>query len=432
MTCLACICVLFFISSAHAAPKIQHWVTDNGVRVYFFPAHELPMLDLRVVFDAGAAKDGDKHGLALLTNGLMAEGAGQWDSTQIAERFEGVGAGFSNGAYRDMSLLSLRSLTDKKLLNTALETFKVVLNDPRFPKEAFEREKSRLLVSLARKKQSPAAIANEAFYRAVYKNHPYAFSADGEVETVKALTTDDLKAFYDQYFVAKNAIVALVGDVSRAQAESIVNRVTGDLTVGKAAAKTKSAAPLDQAEVISIDFPSSQTHILVGQQGMKRGDPDYFPLYIGNHILGGSGLVSVLADEIREKRGLAYSAYSYFIPMRAEGPFILGLQTKNESADEALTVLRETLSNFVEKGPTEAQLIAAKKNLVGGFALKIASNKKIVENLASIGFYGLRLDYLDKFIEKVEAVDIAQIKDAFRRRVHPDNMVTVIVGGKTK
>jgi len=417
-------------SSVQAAPKIQHWVTDNGVRVYFFPAHELPMLDLRVVFDAGAAKDGDKHGLALLTNGLMAEGAGQLSSDQISESFEGVGAGFGNSSHRDMSLLSLRSLTDKKLLDAALKTFKIVLNEPNFPVDAFEREKSRLLIGLERQKQSPGAISNKAFYKALYGTHPYAFDANGDIDSVKALTTDDLKAFYKQYFVAKNAVVALVGDVSRQQAEEIVKMVTSDLPQGEIAQKVAAIKALDKAEEIKIDFPSSQSHILVGQPGMRRGDDDYFPLYIGNHILGGGGLVSILSDEIREKRGLAYSSYSYFIPMRENGPFILGLQTKNKSSDEALKVLRATLKRFVEKGPSKAELIAAKKNLVGGFALRIASNKKIVENLASIGFYGLPLDSMDQFISKVEAVDAKQVRDAFQRRINPDKMVTVVVGGK--
>jgi len=418
------------ITQGFAAPKIQHWVSDKGVRVYFFPAPELPMMDMRVVFDAGAAKDGDKHGLALLTNGMLAEGAGDLSADAIAERFESIGASFGNSSHRDMSLLSLRSLTEKKLLDAALETFKVVLTDPKFPEEAFERERSRLLIGLERQKQSPSAISNKAFYKALYNDHPYAYPANGEIESVKAITVADMEAFYEKYFVAKNAVVALVGDLSREQAESIVDSVIGGLPEGEAAVRTPSSSALSKANEIRIEHPSSQSHILVGQAGMKRGDPDYFPLYIGNHILGGSGLVSILADEIREKRGLAYSSYSYFIPMRAEGPFILGLQTKNKSANEALKVLRETLKRFVDKGPSKEELVAAKKNLVGGFALKIASNKKIVENLASIGFYDMPLDYLDKFIANVEAVDAKQVKEAFQRRIDPTKMVTVVVGGE--
>ncbi len=419
---------LFSVAASQAAPKIQHWVTDNGVRVYFFPAPELPMMDLRVVFDAGATKDGKKLGLALLTNGMLAEGAGGFDTTVIAEQFDSVGASFSNSSHRDMSVVSLRSLTERKLLDTALGMFKTVLNEPDFPEAAFERERKRLLIGLESEKQSPKVIAKLAFFKAIYGDHVYANKTNGTVDTVSALTVSDLKAFYKKYFVAKNAIVALVGDVSRAQAEAIVKQVTGDLSAGNAAPAIAKVKPLTAAKNVRIQFPSMQSHILVGQPGMKRGDPDYFPLYVGNHTLGGSGLVSILAEEIREKRGLAYSSYSYFSPMRENGPFIMGLQTKNASVEEALTVLKVTLTKYVNEGPTEKEFEATKMNLTGGFALKISSNRKIVENLASIGFYGLPLDYLDQYIENVEAVTLDQVKDAFKRRLDVSKLVTVVVG----
>jgi zinc protease len=161
---------------------------------------------------------------------------------------------------------------------------------------------------------------------------------------------------------------------------------------------------------------------------MRRGDPDYLPLYLGNHILGGSGLVSRISDEIREKRGLSYSANSYFSPMAVEGPYLLSLQTKNDSTEEALTVLHATLAQFIAEGPTEAELIAAKKNITGGFALNIDSNKDILGYIAMIGFYALPLDYLDTFIDQINAVSVAQIHDAFKRRIHPDKMVLITVG----
>ncbi len=425
--------VLAFVSfTSQAGEKIQHWVTDNGVRVYFYPAPELPMMDLRIVFDAGAARDGDKKGVALMTNGMLAEGAGNWDSGEIAARFDGVGAVFSNSSHRDMSVMSLRSLTDEKLLKTALTTFTTVLTNPTFPKDAFERERKRLLIGLERQKQSPDAISDKVFYSALYGDHPYASETTGEIETVQAMTIADLKAFYQQYFVAKNAVIALVGALDREQAEKLVNDVVADLSVGSIAEAIPEVNKLDKADKIEIAFPSSQSHIMVGQPGIKRGDADYFPLYVGNHVLGGSGMVSKLFDEIREKRGLAYSSYSYFIPMRQQGPFLLGLQTKNESADAALKVLHDVVADFVKNGPSEKDLIAAKKNLVGGFALRIASNKSMVENLASIGFYNQPLDYLETFISNVEAVTLAQVKDAFQRRVNPDKLVTVIVGDTSK
>jgi len=425
---LLIISLLFIAGNALAAPKIQHWTSANGVRVFFFPADSLPMMDMRVVFDAGAARDGKKHGLALLTNGLLAEGAGEWDTGQIAERFDGVGASFSNSSHRDMSVLSLRTLTQKELMETALETFKVVLTQPTFPVDAFERERKRLLIGLESQKQSPKAISDKAFYENLYNGHPYSHMSSGDVDTVNALNIEDLKAFYKKYFVAKNAVVALVGALSREEAEKIVDNVFSDLATGEIAPALPEVSALSEPKNIEINFPSTQSHLLVGQPGIKRGDADYFPLYVGNHVLGGSGLVSTLSDEIREKRGLSYSSYSYFVPMREQGPFLMGLQTKNETAQEALDVLLEVLERFVAEGPTQVQLDAAKKNLTGGFALRIASNGKIVENLASIGFYGLPLDYLDQYISKVDAVTLKQVKDAFKRRISPSKLVTVVVG----
>ncbi|MFP5504962.1 MAG: M16 family metallopeptidase, partial [Gammaproteobacteria bacterium] len=179
-----------------------------------------------------------------------------------------------------------------------------------------------------------------------------------------------------------------------------------------------------------IEHPSSQTHILIGQPGMRRDDPDYFALYVGNHVLGGGGLVSRLSNEVREKRGLSYSVYSYFLPMTERGPFQMGLQTRNDQADEAVRVLRETLAAYVAEGPTAAELEAAKNNITGGQALRIDSNRKILEYLAVIGFYDLPLDYLETFNAKVEAVTLAQVREVFQRRIRPERMLTVRVGGE--
>ncbi len=420
---------LYTGTAAQAAPEIQHWTSANGARVYFVPAPELPMVDVRIVFDAGSAKDGDQAGLAQLTNDLLSEGAGTLDADQIAERFEGVGANFGASALRDMAVVSLRSLTDPKLLEPALDTLSLVLREPTFPEAAFERERNRTLIGLRAEQQDPGAIAAKAFYRAVFASHPYAIPSNGTEESLKALARADVQAFHRRYYVAKNATVAIVGAVDRNGAQAIVERVLGKLPAGRAAATVPTVPALNNAEVTRIHHPSEQTHVLLGQPGMKRDDPDYFALYVGNHVLGGSGLVSRVSEEIREKRGLSYSAYSYFMPMRAAGPFTAGLQTRNDQAEEALGVLRQTLQGYISDGPSEQELTAAKKNITGGFALRVDSNAKIVENLAMIGFYNLPLDYLNTFIAKVEAVSVEQVRDAFQRRLDPEHMATVIVGG---
>ncbi len=421
----------FFSSAAvFAGPQIQHWTTGNGARVYFVPAPELPMIDLRVTFDAGAARDGADGGVALLTNALLAEGAGGLDANRISERFESVGARFSSSAHRDMATVGLRSLSDPQYLEPALTTLAAIIGQPDFPKDAFKRERSRMLIGLQQRKQSPGALADEAFYKAVFGDHPYAGQPSGTEATVKALTPEKLRAFYQRYYVGRNAVIAIVGDLDRAAAATLAERIIGKLPAGEPAPELPAVKDLTKAVEVSIEHPSTQTHILLGAPGMKRGDPDYFPLYVGNHILGGSGLVARLSGEIREKRGLAYSAYSYFRPMRKRGPYTLGAQTRNASAGETLAVMRETLATFIVEGPSEEELEAAKKNITGGFPLRISSNKKIIDYIGMIGFYNLPLDYLDTFNAKVEAVTVTDIKDAFQRRIHPDRMAVVTVGGK--
>lgn len=415
---------------ALANPDIQHWQTANGAQVYFVPAPELPMVDIRMVFDAGSARDGKQPGIAMLTSGMLEEGAAGLDADTIARRFEDIGAQFSAGAYRDMATVGLRSLTKAAILKPALKTFTQVLSKPDFPQKALQRVRKQLLTGLQQQEQDPGAIASKAFFRALYGNHPYASPSKGTIASVKGMQRKALIDFYRRYYVARNAVIAIVGALDIEAAKRMAEEVTAGLAAGSHAAALPPPAPLEKAKAEHIEYPSTQTHLLMGQPGVARGDADYFPLYVGNHILGGSGFGSRITEEVREKRGLSYSAYSYFSPMRAAGPFVLGLQTRNDSADKARKVLRETLEKFRNEGPTAKELEAAKKNITGGFPLKVDSNSDILGYIAMIGFYGLPLDYLDNFNATIEAVTQQQIRDAFQRRVDPARMVTVTVGKK--
>ena len=419
--------------AAWAAPEIQHWSTKNGARVYFVPAPELPMVDVRIVFDAGSARDNETTGLAALTSNLLNDGAhsndGELNADAIADRFASLGAQFGSGVDRDTASVSLRSLSQPTVLQPALDTLALLLQRPSFPAAAFERERDRTRVGLRAQAQSPGDIASKAFYRALYGQHPYATEQAGTEASLDQLTRDHLVAFHQRYYVARNAVIAIVGALSNSEAVALADTLAGGLPAGEAAPALPKVEALSAARTIEIPHPSAQTHILLGQPGLRRIDPDYFPLLVGNHILGGSGLVSRLSDEIREKRGLAYSSYSYFLPLREAGPFTLGLQTRNEQTGEALQVLRDTLRTFTKHGPTARELKAAQQNITGGFALRIDSNAKLIEYLALIGFYNLPLNFLDTYSQHVEAVTLAQIKDAFRRRVQPEQMVTVVVGG---
>lgn len=422
-----------FITPVSAAPTIEHWQTETGVQVYFVAAPELPMVDIKVVFDAGSARDPQKQfGVATLTNGLLNEGAGGLTAEKIAEQFDNVGAQFSNNVDKDMASISLRSLTEPQLLEPALKLFTTVLTHPDFQANDFERVRQQVLVGLKYQEQSPDNIADNTFYQTLYQNHPYAVETQGTSESVAALTVAEVKAFYQKYYVAKNALVAIVGAVDRAQAELLAQQITKDLPVGETPAPLPQPTALTEAKNIHIEYPATQTTVYLGQLGIARKDPDYFSLYVGNHILGGSGLVSRLSEEIREKRGLVYSTTSYFYLNKVPGTFILELKTRNDQAETALQVAKETLKNFITSDISEKQLAAAKQNIIGGFPQRIDSNREKLSYLSTIGFYQLPLDYLDKFPAQVEAVTADSIKAAFARKLQLDKLLTVTVGKKAE
>jgi zinc protease len=420
--------LLLLSQTVWSAAKIENWQTPQGSRVYYVRTAGLPMVDVRVVFDAGSARDDAQFGVAALTSALLDSGAGELSADDIAQRFESVGANYSAGVSEDMAWLAVRTLTEKALFDKALATFETVLSKPAFNQADFEREKARTLAGLKHREESPGELAGIAFNKALYGDHPYAHPETGVVETVAGFSADDLKSFYQKYYVAANAMVVIVGDVSREQAEQTANQVLSKLPVGSKPAEIPAVTMPGKASKQHIEFPSTQTHVLVGLPGTYRKDPDYFALYVGNHILGGGSMVSRLFEEVREKRGLAYGAYSVFAPMYRQGPFMMSLQTRNDQTEQALDVLLKTFNEFLDKGPSEKELIAAKQNITGGFAMRFDTNSKLTDYVAMIGFYQQPLDYLDTFQSNVEAVSIEQIKDAFKRRVKPELLQIVTVG----
>ena len=430
--------LLLFVSHfSQAAPKIENWETSAGLRVYFVNVPELPMLDLRLSFAAGSAYDGDKLGVAGMTTSMLNKGAAGLNADQLAETFESVGANYSANAGRDTASISLRTLTLEEQMETALATWLKVIEKPEFPAMDFERLKKQALIGLEAEKQNPGSIASKAFYKNLYPDHPYGKSQNGDKDSINAMTIDDLKTFYKQYFVNKNGQIALVGSIDKNQAMQIAEKISkaltgGDRGTGEKAAAIPEVKPLTEAKTIRIPYPSSQAHIYIGQPGNKRGDKDYFSLYLGNHELGGSGFTSRLMKEIRVKRGLSYSVYSYFIPMKENGPFMLGLQTKLSQTDEAIKVARDVLATFQKEGPSEENLKASKVNISGGFPLRTASNDDILGYIEMIGMYGLPLDYLDTFTQVINDTSRDQVIDAFKRRVDLDKLLTIIVGGEAE
>jgi zinc protease len=432
---LICAGGLICVQTAQAAIPIQHW-SQGGTQVYLVPSPGIPMLDVQIDFDAGSRRDPlAQAGLARLTAATAGRGirasAGEpaLDENALGEAWADLGASFSSSASADRMGFSLRSLTYPDLLDKAVALASRQLAEPAFPEALWERERPRILASLKEANTRPGTISGRAFAAAVYGNHPY--GRELTPETLSHIGVADMRKLYSRSILPCYATVSLVGAVDRAQAEQLVSRLLQHLPQTQACPALPAVAevtPLRQPSEQHIAFDAAQAQVLLGQPGYPRADPDFFPLLVGNHILGGGGFGSRLTTEVREKRGLSYSVYSAFSPGRHAGAFSIGLQTRPDQAAQALQVAKDVLNRFVAEGPTVAELQAAKDNLEGGFALRLDSNRKLLDNVANIAWNHLPLDYLDHWTEHIESVSQADVKAAFARVLQPQNMATVVVG----
>ena len=428
-------------SWAHAALPIQHWTQPSGARVFLVESHAIPMVDVQIDIDAGSRRDpAAQAGLASVMAGQMASGTraepkGQGpypqalDENMIGEAWADLGASFGANAGADRMSFSLRSLSYPDLLDKAVALAARQMAHPAFPEAMWLRDRERISASIRESLTKPGTLVYQRFAEAVYGTHPYGQRATPE--TLLRIGAQDLKNLHAQALRACRATVSVVGDLTRAQTDALVHRLLA-LWPSESGCPSQppvpEVAPLAAAQNLNLPFDSAQAHVLIGQPGFKRTDPDFFALLVGNHILGGGGFVSRLTDQVREKRGLSYSVYSAFAPGLHAGAFTVGLQTRPDQAAQAVSVAQEVVQSFVRQGPTEAELQAAKSNLVGGFALRIDSNRKLLDNVANIAWNRLPLDYLDNWTKQIDRVSAADVQRAMARVLQPERMVTVVVG----
>ena len=421
---------------AQAGIPIQQWTQASGVKVYLVESHVIPMLDVQLDFDAGSRRDPpDKAGLASVTAGMASRGiaagggASALDENALSEAWADLGASFGGSATGDRMAFALRSLTYPDLLARAVQLAARQLAQPGFPADIWRRQREQIGAALKESRTRPASVAARAFNTAVFASHPYGYEMTEA--TLANIDVADMKSLYTRLIAPCRAKVSIVGAVTRAEADALVTELFSRLDKGAPCAAlpvVAEVAALTRAEEQSIAFDSAQAHVMIGQPGFKRDDPDFFALTVGNYILGGGGFVSRLYEEVRQKRGLSYSVYSYFSPALHAGAFAIGLQTRPDQAAQAVAVSREVLAQFVRDGPTQAELDAAKANLIGGFALRIDSNRKLLDNLSSIAWNNLALDYLDTWTQQVQRIAVVDIQQAFARKLQPQRMVTVVVG----
>ena len=427
------------LGTAQAALPIQHWTLANGAKIYLVATNALPIVDVQVDFDAGSRRDPTPQaGLASVTSAMVEKGvrAGKngepaLDQNALGEAWADLGASFDVSAGTDRMSYSLRTLSDPALLGKAVALASREIGEPSFPDDVWLRERERINASIRESNTKPATIAGRAFAQAVYGVHPY--GQEVTEETLARIDTAAMRQRYQQLIVPCRAKLSIVGAVTRAEAESVGTTLLSRLPATDSCAPLPAIAPvaaLTGPKDERIPFDSAQAHVFIGQPGYPRKDPDHFALTLGNYVLGGGGFVSRLTNEVREKRGLTYSIYSGFAPGLDAGAFRVGFQTRPDQAEEAVKMSREVLAKFVAEGPTESELKAAKDNLIGGFPLLLDSNRKLIGNVANIAWHDLPLDYLDTWTTRMNAVTAADIKAAFARKLQPQRMVTVVVGGK--
>lgn len=427
---------LFIANPAAAAMPIEHWTQDNGAGVWFVHSPALPILDVQLDFDAGSRRDPPgQSGLASATAQMAGKGvaatdeAAALDEGALEDAWADLAATFGGSASRDRMSFNLRTLTDAAVLPRAVALAARELGQPSWPDDVWQRERDQWSAVIEESLTRPGTVAARAFARAVYGDHPY--GARTTPEDLQRIERSDMRDYYAKHVRPCHARVSIVGDISRDQADQLVEQLLAQLPQDGACPElppVADVAPLQAPEEIRIPFDSAQTHVLMGQPGYKRDDPAFFAMLVGNHILGGGGFTSRLTQQVREARGLSYSVYSAFSPGRDAGAFMVSLETRPDQAEQALQVSRQVLADFVADGPTDAELAAAKDNLVGSFPLRLDSNSKLLGNVANIAWNDLPLDYLDHWTGRIEAVTRDQVTEAFQRIVQPAREATVVVG----
>jgi zinc protease len=429
---------LFCLNSQAAIP-ILHWTLANGANVYLAATDTLPIVDVQIDFDAGSRRDpATQAGLAAVSAEMVEKGVRAvssdpaLDQNALGEAWADLGANFDVGAGGERTSFSLRTLSRRDLLNKSVALAAREIGEPAFPDDVWQRDRERIKASIREANTQPATIAGRAFAHGVYGSNP--LGQEPTAETLDRFDVATMRQRYERLIVPCRAKLSIVGAVTRPEADAIATALLARLPqTGSdcgALPPVPPVAALTAPTEDDIPFDSAQTHVIIGQPGYLRSDPDHFALTLGNYVLGGGGFVSRLTDQVREKRGLTYSIYSGFAPGLEAGAFRIGFQTRPDQAAEAVKVSREVLAKFVADGPTEAELKAAKDNLIGGFPLLLDSNRKLLANVANIAWYGLPLNYLDTWTQRMNAITVADVKSAFERKLQPARMVTVMVGAK--
>jgi zinc protease len=412
---------------AGSSMKIQSVKSPGGVEAWLVEEHSVPLLALRFVFDGGNSQDPlGKEGVANFISAMLDEGAGEYDHTQFQERMEDLALKMSFEDGRDAFYGSFETLTANRA--PSIEMLRLAINKPRFETEAVDRIRKQLLASLSFAAKSPDKVASKAWSAAAFPGHPYGRPSEGTIESVKSITRDDLEAYRRRIFARDTLRVVAVGDIDAQTLGLLLDQVFGGLPAKAELVPVADTTPKPTEKLQVIDMNVPQSVVQFGMNGIPRKDKDFLPAYVLNQILGGGGFASRLTEEVREKRGLAYSVYSYLQPFRHVALFGGGVATKNEEVGRSLDVIRAELKRMADEGPTPTELANAKSYLTGSFALRFDTNSKIANQLLWMLQEDMGIDYVEKRNALVEAVTLDDVKRVAKRLLKVDDLIVTVVG----
>lgn len=424
---------LFLIAAAVAAHpaqavEVQRVRSPGGIEAWLVEDHSNPIISLSLAFRGGAALDPvGKEGQASMVAGLIDEGAGDLDSQAFQGRLEDLSISLRFSADMDSFTGELQSLTEHR--DTAFDMLRQALTEPRFDAEPVERIRSQILAGLARRAEDPDTIAGRVLNKLLYPEHPYGRPSSGTLESIAAMQVDDLRRFPAERFGRDALVIGVVGDIAPAELGRLLDTTFGALPATAGTFEVAKVDPKASGDLVVIEKDVPQSVVLFGQNGIARDDPDYYVAYTVNYILGGGGFASRLYEEVREKRGLAYSVYSYLYPLDHSALVLGGVATQNSRVAESLDLIRQEWKRMAEAGPTADELRDAKTYLTGSFPLRFSSSDRIAGMLVGMQTENLGIDYLDRrnsFIESITAEDARRVA----RRLYDEGSLTVVVVGR--
>lgn len=421
------VAILIAVPRPAAAVTVERVESHGGIVAWLIQDNMVPLVSIEFSFRGGAALDpSGKAGLANMTASLLDEGAGELDSQEFQQKLSDLAVSLSFDAGMDTFRGSLKTLNRTR--DEAADLLALALTEPRFDEDAVERIRQQIQTALTRQSTDPNEIASKVWWKAVFPDHPYGRPLEGMLETVAAISVEDMRHLVEERFARDQLIIGVVGDITPEELGPLLDRAFGDLPAEGKPFSLVEPELKASGETYVVETEVPQSVVLFGHRGIKREDPDYYIAYTMNYVLGGGGFASRLYEEVREKRGLAYSVYSYLTPLEAVGVYSGGVSTANGRVGESIEVIRKEWELMREKGVSAEELADAKTYLTGSFPLRFTSTDRIARMLVGMQYNNLGIDYIDKRNSYIESITLEEVQRVARELLVPENLTVVVVG----